>query len=26
LQSGYKMHDRVVRPSQVSVSTGPAAQ
>jgi molecular chaperone GrpE len=26
LQSGYKMHDRVVRPSQVFVSSGPAAQ
>ena len=26
LQSGYKMHDRVVRPVQVFVSTGPAAQ
>ena len=25
LQSGYKMHDRVVRPAQVFVSTGPAA-
>jgi molecular chaperone GrpE len=25
LQSGYKMHDRVVRPAQVFVSTGPTA-
>ncbi len=25
LQSGYKMHDRVVRPAQVFVSTGPAS-
>lgn len=24
-QAGYKLHDRVVRPSQVIVSTGPAA-
>ena len=24
LQSGYKLHDRVVRPAQVFVSTGPA--
>jgi molecular chaperone GrpE len=24
-QSGYKLHDRVVRPAQVFVSTGPAA-
>jgi molecular chaperone GrpE len=25
-QAGYKLHDRVVRPSQVIISTGPAAQ
>lgn len=25
LQSGYKMHDRVVRPAQVFVSTGPTS-
>jgi hypothetical protein len=24
-QVGYRLHDRVVRPSQVLVSTGPAA-
>ncbi len=24
-QSGFRMHDRVVRPSQVVVSSGPAA-
>lgn len=25
MQSGYKMHDRIVRPAQVFVSTGPAS-
>lgn len=25
LQTGYRMHDRVIRPAQVFVSTGPAA-
>src|SRR4029077_4704324 len=25
-QSGYKLHDRVIRPAQVFVSTGPAAK
>lgn len=25
-QAGYKLHDRVIRPSQVYVSTGPATQ
>ncbi len=25
-QSGYKLHDRVIRPAQVFVSTGPTAK
>jgi molecular chaperone GrpE (heat shock protein) len=25
VQQGYQMHDRIIRPSQVFVSSGPAA-